>query len=283
MTAKPLFREILQELAGIYTLSEATEIGYLLMGKYAGLDKTGLIRNPDIEINSQQEKLAREALKRLRQHEPIQYVLGEAPFRGMMLKVNPGVLIPRPETEELVELIINDCKNRYIQILDIGTGSGCIAISLKCALIHSAVSAIDISEKALETARQNANQQNTAVHFLRLDILNEADWSECGSYDVLVSNPPYISIEEKSSLEKHVVDYEPSLALFAPDKDPLVFYRKIAAFCLDHLKPEGAVYLEINNAFASETLKIMIEAGLDAHLIKDMFGNDRFIRANRSR
>jgi len=247
------------------------------------MDRSALIRQPNLNVDSEAEKLIRHALGRLMRHEPIQYVLAEAPFMGMMLEVGPDVLIPRPETEELVQMIIRETRHTRIRILDIGTGSGCIAIALKKALPQAELTAIDFSEEALHIATRNAQKQGVSIKFKLSDILKEELWNEYEDFDIVVSNPPYISMQEKDQLEKHVRDFEPSMALFAPEEDPLIFYRKISSFCRIKLFEWGALYIEINNRFANETAIILEGEGFKAEIIKDMFGNPRFIKAIRYR
>jgi release factor glutamine methyltransferase len=283
VTAQSLFREILSLLKSIREDQEASSIAHLLFEKFAGMDRPALIRQPDLNLSAETETSLRESLSRLLNHEPVQYILGEAPFLELMLEVGPTVLIPRPETEELATLVIQEKKVERPRILDIGTGSGCIAIALKKSIPLARITAIDISADALQIAKRNALKQQVDINFELIDILEEQQWEKLGSFDMIVSNPPYISMEEKNQLEKHVRDYEPATALFAHESDPLVFYRKIAAFCHGRLNSGGALYVEINNLFASETANVMMEAGFKAEIFKDIFGNQRFIKATRYR
>ncbi|MEO5910389.1 MAG: peptide chain release factor N(5)-glutamine methyltransferase [Pelobium sp.] len=217
-------------------------------------------------------------LQQLQKHIPIQYVLEEAYFYGKLFKVSPAVLIPRPETEELVHLIIQEQKNKTIHILDIGTGSGCIPISLKINLPNATIDAIDISHDALTIAKENAFKLAVTVNFEQKDALNlKAD--EFPLYDVIVSNPPYIAEKEKLEMDKGVLDYEPHLALFVANENPLLFYDKISDFALSNLKKEGVLYFEINQSLGKETQELLYKKGFDAVIIKDINQNDRIIKA----
>ncbi len=229
------------------------------------------------------------AIKALKKHKPIQYILGEADFYCLKFKVNEQVLIPRPETEELVDLIVKDydkidtlCKKPVI--LDIGTGSGCIAIALKKNIPSAKVYAFDISESALEVAKFNAVLNNVEIEFVLADILNplSIDQFKAYSFDIIVSNPPYICDAEKKNMQKNVLDYEPPLALFVNDSDPLLFYKSITDFSLSTLKPTGKMYLEINQQLALESKHLLVDRGfINVELIKDLNMNYRILRGNR--
>jgi release factor glutamine methyltransferase len=221
---------------------------------------------------------------RLLNGEPIQYITGFAWFYGLKFKVNPNVLIPRPETEELVEWVLQTVgKQKGVQILDIGTGSGCIPVTLKIKNASLEVSAIDISEGALITASRNAYRQNADVTFQRLDILNTADWANLGNFNIIVSNPPYIPTAEKALMERNVLAFEPELALFVEDDNALIFYEHIAEFAQKHLYTEGVVcylFFECNQYNALEVVQMLQKMGFsDVELRKDMSENDRMIRA----
>jgi release factor glutamine methyltransferase len=213
----------------------------------------------------------------------------------MKLKVDEHVLIPRPETEELVEWVVEDVRSKMydvrnkdtyyvadqssdnIQILDIGAGSGCIAIALKRELDRAALSAIDISNDALAVARQNADDQKAGISFLQLDFLNEGNWSLLPSFDIIVSNPPYIPENEKNKLAKNVVEYEPHIALFVENNDPFIFYRKMANFAGTHLKQNGKIFVEVHEDFSEEVKQIFAEKNFKTEIKKDLFGRERMI------
>lgn len=215
---------------------------------------------------------------RLKQEEPLQYILGKARFHGHSFAVTPAVLIPRPETEQLVDMIIDENPSSDLQVLDIGTGSGCIAISLARALKFAQVTATDISPRALEVARANAAALKTCVRLLEQDILTCRAPSQL--WDIIVSNPPYITELEKASMDRNVLDYEPHNALFVPDEDPMLFYRPIAAYARRALKNGGRLYLEINRAMAQQVCDTLRKSGLsNIQLFNDFNGNDRFITA----
>ena len=217
-------------------------------------------------------------LSRLLNHEPIQYITGEARFHGMEFKVTPDVLIPRPETDELVDIIVEDATGKEdLSILDIATGSGCIAIALSRSLPFPHVTAIDISEPALKIARENANILKTKVDFIHADIFR---WQPSAEYDIIVSNPPYIDECEKKDIEPNVVDYEPHSALFVPDDNPLVFYSRIASIAKESLSRDGNLYLEINPRHAVQLASSLETDGfVDVEIIRDSFGKQRFIKA----
>jgi release factor glutamine methyltransferase len=239
------------------------------------------------------------AVKDLKKQKPIQYILGEADFYRLKFKVNEHVLIPRPETEELVDLIIKEYEvsgiriqngelsnfptfNIGLNILDIGTGSGCIPIALKKNIPIAIVSAIDISGRALEVARQNAELNEVEVNFILHDILSDDPIGDIESkYDIIVSNPPYVCISEKENMEKNVLDYEPHLALFVDDNDPLLFYKKITDFALSNLKENGKIYFEINQVLAFESKDMLENKGFkNVKLVKDLNDNYRILQGN---
>ena len=217
-------------------------------------------------------------ISRLKQHEPLQYILGKARFHGHSFAVTPATLIPRPETEQLVDMIVDENPGSDLQVLDIGTGSGCIAISLARALKFAQVTATDISRAALEVAQQNAAALKTRVKFLEQDILSCRAPSE--AWDIIVSNPPYITEQEKAAMERNVLDYEPASALFVPDDDPMLFYRPIASYASRALKNGGRIYLEINRAMGNLVCDTLQRAGLsNIQVHNDFNGNVRFVTA----
>jgi release factor glutamine methyltransferase len=209
---------------------------------------------------------------RLNNDEPIDYILGYTYFYGLKIKVSKDTLIPRPETEELVELILNENQTRSgLKILDIGTGSGCIALALNSNLVNAEVTALDVSDAALEIAKKNSVQLDLNINFIQLDMLNENLWSQIENYDIIVSNPPYIPQEEKKDMTSSVLDYEPHLALFV-ENDPLIFYKQILKFATSHLNPKGRVYFE-----TSQTIQLVEYQGFHIEKQKDLSGNWRFL------
>ncbi len=233
--------------------------------------------NSTREISASEEGSLSNILNELITGKPIQQVLGRAHFYQLEFLVNEHVLIPRPETEELVYLIIRNHKNHRINILDIGTGSGCIPVALKKNLNSSTVSSIDISKEALELARKNADLNHVAIKFHNDDALSLSP-ENYPMYDVMVSNPPYIKLEEKAQMHRNVLDFEPPLALFVENDQPLIFYDRIADFALTNLKPGGALYFEINQYLATETRDLLLGKGFSAEVMKDINGNERFIK-----
>ncbi len=222
-----------------------------------------------------------EIIARLQRHEPLQYILGKARFHGHNFTVTPAVLIPRPETEQLVDMIIDQNTGSDLDVLDIGTGSGCIAISLARALKFAQVTATDVSTSALAVAQHNAQALGTRVRFVEHNILTSRAPIE--AWDIIVSNPPYITMSEKNSMDRNVLDYEPAGALFVPDADPMLYYRAIAAYASQALKNGGRLYLEINRAMASLTTSTLHQAGLsNIQLYNDFNGNNRFVTATRT-
>ncbi len=215
----------------------------------------------------------------LKYGKPIQYILGETEFYGMRFFVNENVLIPRPETEELIEWILTDVKYSFVNIIDLGTGSGCIPIVLKKNLKEAKVTAIDISQKALDLAKINAEYHHTHIDFKKVDFLND-NIDHLGKFDIIVSNPPYIANEESHSMDENVTKFEPEIALFVPDNDPLIFYKKIIEFAQNNLKKEGKIYLEINQHLAEETRDLFLGNFEVVELKKDISGNDRMICAH---
>ena len=279
MGIKELYRNYLLQLQQIYALSEATVITDRTFESLANIKRSDLIKDPTKQLNNKNIKQLSDAFSQLLQHKPIQYVLGEAWFYHLKYKVNENVLIPRPETEELVEMVINSRKSLITDphILDIGTGSGCIAIAIKKNMPAAVVSAIDVSEAALTVAKENAKQHNTAINFIQMDLLDESTWGQLPQYHVIISNPPYIPKKEKDNLAKNVVDYEPHLALFVPDKDPLLFYNKIAALGRSHLNSNGKIYLEVHEDLAKEAKALFDKHYSYAEIKKDMFGRERML------
>ncbi|HMK02782.1 MAG TPA: peptide chain release factor N(5)-glutamine methyltransferase [Ferruginibacter sp.] len=276
---KELYRNFLVQLQQIYSLSEATVIADWVFEKIAGVKRTELIKNPSLQLGNKTTGHLNQAFAQLLQHKPVQYVLGEAWFYHMKLKVNSHVLIPRPETEELVELLVADRKSKLTDpaILDIGTGSGCIPIAIKKNLPASMVTSVDVSEDALSLAKENAAQHNTSIRFIQMDFLDESNWSRLPRPDVIISNPPYIPLKEKDKLNKNVSGFEPHLALFVPDASPLIFYEKIADFGKKNLMPDGKIYLETHEEHAEEVMALFIKRYAAATIKKDMYGKERMV------
>lgn len=276
-------------LLSYYDTREAAQICDWVLEHVSGKKRIDRLIDKAALLTADQQLRLAEILAELQSHRPIQYVLGEAWFAGMPFFVNEAVLIPRPETEELVEWIVEDTLNeergtlsaeqRTKHLLDIGTGSGCIPIALAKKLPHCSVSAIDVSEAALAVARRNAANLDANVQFLQTDFLDELQWPNLPVVDIIVSNPPYIKVAEQETMARHVLDFEPSLALFVPDEDALLFYRKIAAFGKTHLRAEGAVFVEINEALGKETVALFEQQGYTVTLRKDLQGKDRMIKA----
>jgi release factor glutamine methyltransferase len=226
-------------------------------------------------------------LLQLKDGTPLQYILGEAWFYKYSFKVNKSVLIPRPETEELIEWVLTyiqelSPEHKYLNILDIGTGSGCIPITLKKEMPELQITSIDVSTQALATAKENASLLDTNIEFRELNFLNEETWKELNMYDIIISNPPYIPANEKEKLSINVRNHEPGLALFVPENKPLLFYEKIATFGQSHVQNDGVIFLELHKDFAGETQKLYEEEGYKNVIIKkDISGNERILKANK--
>ncbi len=280
---KDLRKDFVDSLSGLYDPEEVLSFFYILSEKFLGLRRVDVAMALDTVINEKQLLKFLDAKKRLENQDPIQYVLGDTEFYGLLFKVNQNVLIPRPETEELVDWIIKDYQKREsdkkLKILDVGTGSGCIAISLAKNLPEADVYAIDVSRDALEIAKTNANHNNVSIQFIPADIL-QLDMLE-ERFDVIVSNPPYVRELEKKEIKSNVLEKEPHLALFVSDEDPLVFYKKITSLAKDNLTAEGLLYFEINQYLGIETKSMIEEQGFKSvTLRKDLYNNDRMIRAD---
>ncbi len=266
-----------EELAPYYPGSEIRGFVRLIMESVCRLSYTEMILQKDRVPDEDKKRQLGEIVERLKKYEPIQYILGETEFYNLKIKVNPSVLIPRPETEELVQWMAETDLPANPKILDIGTGSGCIALALKAMLRKAEVSGIDISEEALQTARENAQNNNLAVKFTKADIL---DWSTgvWGELDVVVSNPPYVRESEKQMMQKNVLDFEPTGALFVSDDDPLVFYRAIAQFAQTQLRKDGYLFLEINEYLGAQMIDLMEDnAFRNIELRMDLMGKNRML------
>lgn len=284
MTLSEAFYQLRSALANLYNEGEATAIAHEYLFALTGKDKLQRLADKNIILSDAQQQQYNNALPRLLAGEPLQYVAGLAYFLGRDFIVNQHVLIPRPETEELVHWVIDDfgrSTTAGLTILDIGTGSGCIPISLKLTIPQADVTTCDISADAIAVAQSNAQKLNADVNFLYLDFLNEATRETLPKYNIIISNPPYIPIAGKESLEPNVRDYEPGTALFVPDEDPLLFYRHIALFAKDHLLSDGVVYCELHRDYAAATEQMFQSYGYHAILRKDIHGAPRMLKATR--
>ncbi len=297
MTSFQALKHILESIVEIYEPSEAVSIATIVLEDAFGIKPKQISDNQKLTKEQQQELDA--IITRLLTHEPVQYVLGKTVFYGMVLNVNPNVLIPRQETEELVAWVLETMHSRsrsgagspilqssnpsiLQSFLDIGTGSGCIPIAIKKKRLDLEVHALDVSAAALETARENAALNDAEVNFHQVDILDEKQWESLPMFDIIASNPPYITEDEKDILPKNVVDYEPHLALFSGGNDAQRFIKKIAEFAVLHLNPGGFLFFETNEFYAPDSQKILKEKGFaDVELQKDLNGKERMIRARK--
>ena len=271
-------------LASVFEKTEVESFFYLLIDFRLKLNKMDFLLNPNVVISIEDATFFESAIQKLKLEEPIQYILGETEFYGLLFKVTKNTLIPRPETEELVDWIIKDqltINKEQLTILDIGTGSGCIPISLAKNITGAKVTTVDVSRGAIKIAQENAVANNVAVSFVNDSILEPIIVSDSeNKFDIIVSNPPYVRNLEKQEIKKNVLDYEPHLALFVEDNDALIFYKKITEYALNHLKKDGVLYFEINQYLGEETLNLIENLGFETvELRKDMSGNDRMIKA----
>jgi release factor glutamine methyltransferase len=276
--------QFIQELTPIFDQGEAESFFYLILEEKQLLKRIDLALQPELTFSKEEILIWNSILEQLKLEIPVQYLLGKTSFYGLNFEVNPSVLIPRPETEELVDWIINSSKTRgqdqILKILDIGTGSGCIAISLAKNIKDAQVFAIDISDKALATANKNAEINKVEVTFLQENILETIDLNQ--QFDVIVSNPPYVRNLEKKEIKKNVLDNEPHLALFVEDNDALIFYKKIAELALKNLKKNGQLFFEINQYLSQEMIQLLEKMNFhNIELRKDIYGNDRMIRGSK--
>ena len=267
---------------------EAKATALLLMEKVCGWTVENVLMDNGKPIASEKVEDVREKAWQVSEGAPVQYVLGVSDFCGMELLVEPGVLIPRPETEELVRWIVADCEQRtvnktgqMVRMLDVGTGSGCIAVALAKMVEGAEVEAWDVSEVALRIAKRNAENQGVKVSFQQVDVLgNGNDSGNTMVYDIIVSNPPYICEEESAEMDRNVLEHEPRLALFVPNNDPLIFYKKIVQMGMRMLKEGGGLYFEVNRRFGNEVVELLKGMNYqEVELRKDMFGNDRMVKA----
>ncbi|MEY4011600.1 MAG: hypothetical protein RIT22_724 [Bacteroidota bacterium] len=284
MTIKQYRDQFIQELTPIYGMEEADSFFYLILDAKHQLKRVDLALQPDLVFSITELETWNLILDQLKKEIPVQYLLGTTHFYGLELEVNPNVLIPRPETEELVDWIIesqnSEVRTQKLKILDIGTGSGCIAISLAKNLPNSEVFALDVSEQALATAQRNAESNQVAIQFIHQSILETEDLGH--QFDIIVSNPPYVRDLEKQEIKKNVLDNEPHLALFVADNDALLFYRKITQLAQKNLSPTGQLYFEINQYLGQEMVALLKEMNFqNTELRKDVYGNDRMTKSTR--
>ncbi len=271
-------------LSGLYPSEEIQSFFNILSEEYLNLSRIEVALHPEKTISTEDAEKFQEALLQLKNYEPIQYIIGETEFYGLPFKVNKHTLIPRPETEELVEWILSKQKlithnSQLITILDIGTGTGCIAISLAKNLPNSKISALDISKEALKIAHQNAKLNKVEVEFFQADILKTKTLPK--QYDVIVSNPPYVRELEKKQMQQNVLKYEPDSALFVKDEDPLLFYRAISQLAKTNLKANGKLFFEINEYLADELTQLLKSKGFqNIEVKKDIFGKDRMLKCS---
>jgi len=267
------------ELKNLYSNEEIDELAFRVFERYAKFTREDMHIKLEENINQSELILIYDAAKRIATSEPLQYVLGEAFFYDYYFYVDKHVLIPRPETEELVELIVNETKSKQqLSVLDIGTGSGCIPITIKCLMPSAEVEACDISENALQVAKRNAERNKAAVHFFEADALNLSE--TLPSYDIIVSNPPYIKLSEAEQIHPNVKDHEPHLALFVKQDDAIIFYKRIIDFCVKHLNANGYLFFELNPLTAEEVKTYAQNKNMfsKTELLKDMSGNVRFFK-----
>ena len=286
MTFELAEQSLTTKLHCIYKDREAATIADMVMEFVTGKSKMDRWLQKNELLSKEDLKSLEKYSKELLTSKPVQYVLGEAWFAGLCLTVNEHTLIPRPETEELVNLCAswaatNKIQDAPLQILEVGTGSGCIAIALQKKMPAAIITAIDISAEAIEVAIINAAKYNAPIQFKTFDFLDEANWPELGSFDIIISNPPYIADIEKESMAKHVLDFEPHTALFVTNNNPLIFYSALANFSNKYLQNNGALFVEINQALGLQTKDVFEQKNYTTLLKKDLFENDRMIVATK--
>ena len=277
MKLKEAIEQLRSGLAGVAEPQEVQAMIRIICEDIFNYDQVDVALRQESELPDFAQERVTEIIARLRRYEPLQYIVGSARFHGHRFKVTPAVLIPRPETEQLIDMIIDENPASDLRVLDMGTGSGCIAISLARALKFAQVDALDVSRDALAVARENAAALKVKVRFFESDILSPQPPAR---YDIIVSNPPYVCWSERESMERNVLDYEPGQALFVPDNDPLLFYKAIAAYATASLERGGRLYLEINQRFGNEVKRLLEGNGFDeVRIIEDSYGKTRFAAA----
>jgi release factor glutamine methyltransferase len=280
MKLKEAIEQLRNGLAGVAEPQEVQAMIRIICEDIFNYDPVDVALRQESELPDFAQERITDLIAKMRRHEPLQHIIGWARFHGHKFKVTPAVLIPRPETEQLVDLIVNENPASDLRVLDMGTGSGCIAISLARALKFASVDALDVSRDALAVARENAAALKVKVRFFESDMLLP---QPAATYDIIVSNPPYICWSERESMERNVKDYEPGQALFVPDNDPLMFYKAIASYAQQSLERGGRLYLEINQRFGNEVKRLLEDHGFeDVRIIQDSFGKVRFAAAVKS-
>lgn len=276
--SKSIFYDFVNNIKLRETREELTSMAYLVFEKFFNLSRTDIMTDVSLALSPVQRDTLQSVLARVNRHEPVQYILGEADFFGRSFTVNAGVLIPRPETEELVRFVLDDIASRGpCKMVDIGTGSGCIPITIKLEAPDTCVAATDISDDALAVATQNARFLKASIEFSKHDILR--DKLSYHDIDIITSNPPYIALNEKKSMSKNVTQYEPHLALFVPDDDPLIFYKRLAAEAKRVLRPGGLLAVEINERFGQDVRNLFEMSGLQqVSIYKDLSNKDRVVK-----
>ena len=281
---KGIKSQYLRELTPIYGEEEANSMLNILISHFFNLSRVEQSLQPDFRLTETEILKLHFAVKELKKEKPVQYITGEAEFAGLTIKVTPQVLIPRPETEEMVEKIVAENTGKDdLKILDIGTGSGCIALALKKKLPESSVVAVDVSAEALKTADKNRLLNDVDVSFLQMDILDRNLWNRLGKFKIIVSNPPYVTESDKGQMQNNVLKHEPHLALFVPDDNPLIFYQAITEFASIHLIKTGRLWFEINERYGNEVAELLKNSGFGAvTLHRDMHGKARFVSCKKT-
>jgi release factor glutamine methyltransferase len=282
-TIRDIFVDFKHGLNYVYDINETEAIILLTISEICNLSKANIKAFPELELPLEQTEKLDHILTELKTGKPIQYILGKTEFYGLPFKVNQSVLIPRPETEELVAWVLASVSSKHLaigSILDIGTGSGCIAISLKNNLPGFNVSAMDISKDALQTANENATINNVDIEFIEADILNYKSEIEHPKSEIIISNPPYVTLHDKTQMHSNVTDFEPHTALFVPEDDPLIFYKAIADFAVNNLTQNGLLFFEINESYSKQIVELLNDKEFkNIELRKDMSGRDRMVKA----
>jgi release factor glutamine methyltransferase len=273
-----LKKQYLNDLLPLYEKREAESLLAILVQHFFGLSRASLLAKSDFRLSESEMLQLHFAVKELKKYRPVQYIIGETEFFGLNIKVNDAVLIPRPETEELIQLIVANEKKQGLHILDIGTGSGCIAIALAKSLSKAQLTGIDISTAALELASENCAVHAVDILLMEMNILDRKTWNATTQYELIVSNPPYVTHAERSRMQENVLGYEPHQALFVPDNKPLLFYESIFEFSMNHLKKKGRFYVEINETKANAIAEMADARGfIDVIIHKDIHGKNRFV------